>query len=585
MGKTSTKQKIAATELNAIIRKCAIINAMQYGKAVSSAVMGPVVQMAKENNLPITDIKKDVDLMVKNINKMTKTDLEGAYAPFKTEVEQKKLKKAKETALPNMILEGVTKGNFIGRIPPEPSGYLHVGHAKQAILNAEFAKIYAGQVNLFIDDTNPDKEKQEYVDSIIRDIKWLGINYTKIYYASDNVEVVYAYARKLIEKGKAYVCMCEQAEIKERRVSGADCKHKGQSISENNVLFEDMVNKKFKEGKAILRYKGDMNSQNAVMRDPVLVRIIEAPHYRQGNKYRAWPLYDLSTPILDSLNGVTDIIRSKEFAMREELGQTLLNELGLRVPRMHQEARLNIRGNVTQKRVITKLVTDKVIDGWDDPRLMTLMALKRRGVRPNAIWAFVLKFGMSRNDGTVGLEMLMAENKKIIEPMAKHLFFVKDPRPLEIVNLTQKIVKLKLNPNSDKDHREYTVGSKLYISEDDAVKLKVGSIVRLKDLVDVKILNVSEQGLVGETIDQEIDKKDNIIQWVSSENMQKCKMLVPNTLVNNKGEVLPNSLTIWVGFVESYVNNLKEHEIIQFERVGYVILDKKDSLQFIFISK
>jgi len=586
MSKSTINLKSNNSEMSNIIRKYAIINASHYGKAVSGTVLGAVVLMAKEKSIPLVTLKANVELIVKEVNKLNEQELKLAFAPFEDEVEQKKQKKAKETALPPMILKGVKPGEFIGRIPPEPSGYLHIGHAKQAILNAEFAKIYDGKVNLFIDDTNPAKEKQEYVDAIIRDIKWLGINCDKIYYASDNVEMIYGYAKKLIEKEKAYVCMCSQEDMKEKRMNGVGCRHRSQQINENIKLFEDMLNKKFNEGEAIVRYKGNMGAQNMVMRDPVIIRIIQTPHYRQGNKYVAWPLYDLSTPILDSINGITDIIRSKEFAMREELGKTLLGELGLRIPRMHQEARLNIKGNITQKRVITKLVTDKVIAGWDDPRLMTLMSLKRRGLQPKAIWDFVLKFGMSKNDGTVGLEMLMAENTPIIETIGKHLFFVKDPIPLEITNLFPIQVKLKLNPSSEKDFRKYTVSKKVYLSGDDVAKLKIGENVRLKEFADVKILTISKEGLTGEMLTQKVDlKQSSIIQWISADNFVECKIIVPNTLIDSTGEVCPNSLTTLTGYSEDYIKNLDEREVIQFERVGYVTLDKKEPLECIFITK
>jgi len=586
MSNSAIPTKSNNPEMDKIIRKYAIINASHYGKAAAETVLGSVVLMAKEKNIPMDTLKTDIELIVKEVNKLTEQELKLAFDPFKDEVEQNKQKKAKETSLPNMVLEGVKYGGFVGRIPPEPSGYLHIGHAKQAILNAEFAKVYGGKVNLFIDDTNPEKEKQEYVDAIIRDVKWLGIKCDKIYYASDNVETIYGYAKQLIAKGKAYVCMCSQEAMKEKRMNGVECAHRSQPINENTRLFEEMLNKKFNEGEAIVRYKGDMSAQNMVMRDPVIIRIIQTPHYRQGSKYVVWPLYDLSTPILDSLNGVTDIIRSKEFAMREELGKTLLGELGLKIPRMHQEARLNIKGNITQKRVITKLVTDKVIAGWDDPRLMTLMALKRRGLQPKAIWDFVLRFGMSKNDGTVGIEMLMAENKPIIEAIGKHLFFVNDPIPLEITNLSSTRVKLKLIPTSDKDYREYTVEKKVYLSREDVAKLKVGDSVRLKELVDVKIVTINKQGLTGEMLTQKVDsKQSSIIQWVSADNFVECKILVPNTLIDSAGEVCPNSLTSLTGYSEDYIKNLDEREVIQFERIGYVTLDKKEPLECIFITK
>lgn len=328
-----------------------------------------------------------------------------------------------------------------------------------------------------------------------------------------------------------------------------------------------MLNGKIEENEATVRFKGDMRAQNTIMRDPVMLRIIETPHYRVGTKYRVWPVYDFNTPIVDSIQGITDIIRSKEYELHDELGDELLKILGLRVPRMHLEARLNIKGNITQKRDIRKLIDEGKISGWDDPRLMTIMALRRRGIMPAAIWNFVLRLGMTKTDSTVPLEMLLAENKKVIDPIAKHLFFVSNPVEIEMPEMAGT-VKLRLHPTADFGFREYKVGKTFYIAKADAKPAK-GTRLRLKDLGKAK----------------ELGENEKVVQWVSQGNYVECTVLIPGPILDDKENFNPDSMETASGYVESYAKNLEEHEIVQFERFGYCILDDKKKMRFIFISK
>lgn len=572
-----------SSEVTGDIRKYALKNAVEYGKAHEGSVLNKIISLYPEHKPDIKALAKEVAKIIGEVNSLDKEMLQAEYAKYAQEFEDERRIKEEMTAKPKFVLEGVAEGDFIGRASPEPSGYAHMGHVKQVLLNEAFAKAYNGKLYLFFDDTNPEKAKQEYVDAIRRDFEWLGVKFDREYYASDNIEKIYAYARQLIGSARAYVCQCSRDEMKQYRMEGTGCRHREQDAERNISLFEDMVAGRMDEGTAIVRLKGDMSAQNAVMRDPALLRIVKTPHYRQGTKYFVWPLYDFNTPILDSVNGVTDIIRDKNYEPRDELVREILGALGLRIPRMHLEGRLNIKGNVVQKRVIRKLISDGLIKSWDDPRLMTVMALRRRGVQVQALRDFVLRFGMSKTESEVGIDMLLAENKKIIDPLAKHLFFVENPAKVAVNGAAASKVRLRIHPSNDFGFREYQVNDTFYISGADAMAMSVGDTVRLKDLMAIKIVGKA----AGEIAAQKAAGTDTgkIVQWVCEGNYSRCSVAIPGDIIDDKDNFLPNSLKVVNGYVESYATMLNEHDIVQFERFGYCILDKKATLEFIFISK
>lgn len=565
------------------IRKLALKNAYDYGKADFGSVLSKAIAKFPSLKPEMQQLREEVKNTVDTVNLFDRAGLEAAYAQFRDEFKKADEEKAKETSKPKMVLEGAVAGQVVTRLSPEPSGYMHIGHVKQALLSMEFARIYSGKLYRYFDDTNPEKCRQEYVDAMKRDHDWLGIRADKEYYASDYIEQIYLYARQLVEAGKAYGCMCERETVKKKRFAGEECEHRQQSAKANEDIFNKMLSGSYGPGEAIIRFKGDMKSANTVMRDPAMLRIETAPHYRQGTKYRVWPLYDFNTPIIDSMNGITDIIRSKEYELRDELSATILKSLGMRVPRMHLEARLNVKGNTTHKREIRKMIEDKVIESWDDPRLMTIMALRRRGLVPEAIKEFVLRFGMSKTDGTVPLDMLLAENRKIIDRTAKHLFMVTNPVRVTVADFGPIAVKMPLHPVQQYGDREYQVGGSIFIDGKDADEIAQGEAVRLKELADVRVIDKGDAEIFA-------DKhpplpKSKVIQWVPSEGCVKCTVTVPHDLLDDSGNLNPGSLEVMHGLAEGYVSRLGEHETVQFERFGYCILDDKEKMSFIFISK
>jgi glutamyl-tRNA synthetase len=560
------------------IRKYAIKNAIDYGKAQPANVIGKAIRSVPKEQIP--ELKSEVEKIVNEVNSLSKTQLEKEYKTYEKEFDAQYEKKVEETSKPRMILEGATKGDFATRFAPEPSGYMHIGHASAAFLAQEFSKIYDGKLLLYFDDTNPEKETQEFVDSCKNDLQWLGIKFDREYYASDNMQSIYDCARKLLKSGKAYACECSLEEIKKDRFEGKECKHRNSKSEENLKKFELMLQNKYDDGKIIIRIKGDMKSQNTALRDPTIMRIKKQSHYRQGTKYVVWPTYDFNTPINDSMNGVTDAIRTKEYVLRGPLYDMVLDYLGMRKPRVHLHARIQIKGQPRSKRWIRKLISEGYVKGYDDPRLVTIVALRRRGIQPEAIREFVLGFGMSNADTVVDIAPLLFHNRKIIEKKAKHLYYV--PAPVDIELDLEKPFKtsIKLHPSENLGTRDYTVTKKIYISGEDAADIKDKEVISLKDLFNLKIKK--DDPLTGKVVSTKSEKR---LQWVSDGNFIKCNILVPGEIVDEEGNFKKDSLRVNEGYIESYATNLKEKEIVQLERFGFCILDDKKKAQFILISK
>jgi glutamyl-tRNA synthetase len=376
--------------------------------------------------------------------------------------------------------------------------------------------------------------------------------------------------------------LCEQDEIKENRSRMKECAHRKQSTQKNSELWREMLAGKFDEGEAILRYKGDMGSDNTVMRDPTLFRIIKDDHYRQKNKYVVWPSYDFEAPILDSIEGVTHAMRSKEYELREAIYYTILNDLQLRKPILIHFARLSIKNAPISKRLLAPLVLEKKVLGWDDPRLPTLSGLRRRGILPEAIRNFVLRFGIGKTESEPGWEILLSENRKLLDPSAKRFFFVKNPVLLEVENSRPKTVLLKEHPNLEKRTRVFNIAGQFYIQEDDAKNIKIGEKVRLKDLFNIEIVEKSKEKIKAKIVDTE-EMPQLKIQWLPKNEVIPCRVLVPGDLLTDDGKYNKNSLRVDEGFCEKNAEMLDVGAIVQFERYGFCRLDRKGKeMEFIY---
>ncbi len=569
------------------VYKYAIKNAYEYGKARAESVLNKILSVIPEARSEIDEIKKVVEEAVEKVNEMDSDWVKKEYESYEAEFSVEKAKKD-EDSKPKFVLEGATVGDFATRFPPEPNGYLHIGHAKAAFLEQRFSEIYKGKLNLYFDDTNPDKEKQEYVDAIKSDLEWLGIRFDSEYYASDSIPKVYDYAKKLILAGNAYACTCARETVKENRYQGIECMHRDADVSTNAQKFDEMLEGKYDENEITIRFKGDMKAENTTLRDPSILRVKRALHYRQGDKYLIWPTYLFNTPIMDSLHGITDVIRDKNYELSHAIYYKILEATGLRAPRMHLEARLYIKGNITSKRTVQKLISDGDLLGYDDPRLVTLIALRKRGIQPGAIKEFVLRFGMSKVNSVVDTSALLAENKKLIDGNAKRLSYVDNPVEITIDNVDaigKKSIDVPLHPsNKGLGIKSISLSDKIYVQAEDYKLLSSAGGLILKGFATIKLASGGEPQHV--VADSSIDKRYQAIQWVVARDAIKVRVLIPLQPLRDDGEFDRDSLKTSQGYAEAYINALKDGEIIQFERFGFCSKHSdSDGIYFTFISK
>ncbi len=565
-------------EIKAAVRKYAVKNALDYGKADEKAVMNKVISKLGVPRGEIGELAALSKEIVERVNNADRSALEREFEDYRKDFEEEGVEKAKRSAQAHMELGGAVTGNFATRFSPEPGGYMHIGHAKISLMESEFAKMYDGKLFLYFDDTNPEKERQEFVDAIKRDAEWLGLEFSGEYYASDNIEKLYAYAESMINGGNAYVDLCSLEAMKRGRANGAGCMHKSQDAARNMELWKDMLGGRINEDGGVLRLNFKMDCANTALRDPTLFRIKEHAHYRQGDRYRVWPTYDFNTPIIDSIKGITDAIRSKEYELRDESYYMMLDLLGLRKPRVHSIARLEIKNNITSKRKLTSLIEDGLVSGYDDPRLVTIAGLRRRGITKEAIRKFVLRFGTSLAESEVGMDMLLSENRKIIDKDAVHLFMVEDPVLVKINGAGRRKVRIGLSPYGNIGYREYDVGNEIYIARADSEGLHAGDVVRLKDLDIVRITAAGSTGIEC-TISEETPAKT--LHWVDAGNNVECRIWHISDLLLN-GEFNKGSIRETRGHAEPYVRQMRLNQITQFERVGFFKLD--DLKDFLFIA-
>jgi glutamyl-tRNA synthetase len=555
--------------LTEIIRKHALKNRKQYGSTNPKSIIGKVIADFPEAKADMGKTMKEAAGICEEVNALNDAALEAELSKYTFE-EKKQDEKGLE--LPN-----AQEGRVVTRFPPEPSGYPHVGHAKAIFLNREAANAYKGKMLLRFDDTNPEKEKPEYVDAIKDGFAWLGVKWDgKETYTSDYMEELYGYAKKMIEAGKAYVCDCSSEKVKKGRETGVACPCRGLSPADNVERWAGMLGSKYGAGEAILRYKLDLNSENTAMRDPTLFRIMLFAHYRQGERYRAWPSYDFAAPIMDSVEGVTHAMRTKEYELRNPLYFAVLEDLGLRKPELIEYARLAIKNAPISKRYITPLVKEGKVGGWDDPRLPTLRGLRRRGILPKAIRNFVLSFGISKVESEPGWEKLLNENRKLLDKNADHYFFVPNPLKLVVKGAGPKEVELKLHPQKE-GVRKYRVGETFFVPKAELEGMEEGEIFRLKDLYNVEITKKGEGEVHAKYAGEELTKGKKL-QWVSEPN--ECEVLKVGDLLEG-GKYNPESLVSEKGYCEKAVLELEKGTLIQFERYGFCRLDSLEPLRLI----
>lgn len=564
-----------AKTLEEVIRKWTLKNASDYKLAIPAKIIGRVVGEWPDSKADMKGTMKLINEEAKRVNALSSEGVQKELAEFA--FEEKKEEK-KEIELP-----GAVQGSVVTRFPPEPSGYPHIGHAKAAWLDYEAARHYGGKMLLRFDDTNPEKEKQEFADAIKEGLLWLGIDWADETYTSDRMEELYTYCDELFVKYAAYVCTCSAEEVKKSRERKQSCDCSAREPQENMALFRKMRDGKIEEGGAIVRFRGDMHSDNSVMRDPTMFRVIKAPHYRQGEKHRCWPSYDFEAPIIDSLEGITHAMRSKEYELRNELYFAILKKLELRAPRLIEFSRLEIKNAPISKRLIAPLVNEGKVEGYNDPRLPTLAGLKRRGILPEAIKEFVLGFGLSKVESEPGWGKLLSLNRKLLDERAMRRYFVRSPAKLTVTGAPPKEAVLKNHPGkADMGERKLSAGSSFFIAGPDAEALQVGELFRLKELYNLTVTEKSADGIAAKyEADEGIAAKK--IQWVPVESAAQCRVKVPHDLLDEKGDYSPNSMTEDAGFCEPSCRELPDGAVVQFERYGYARLDRKEDNGLVFI--
>ena len=504
------------------------------------------------------------------------------------------------------------------RFPPEPNGYLHIGHAKSILLNYGIAKEYNGTFNLRFDDTNPVKEKTEFVDSIRKDVEWLGADFeNRMFFASDYFPIMYEKAVFLIKKGKAFVDDLTAEEIREYRgdynTPGKESPCRNRSIEENLRLFTEMKEGKYQDGEKTLRAKIDMASPNINMRDPVIYRVARMTHHNTGDKWCIYPMYDFAHPIEDAIEGITHSLCTLEFEDHRPLYDWVVRECEYKnPPRQIEFAKLYLTNVVTGKRYIKKLVEDGIVDGWDDPRLVSIAALRRRGYTPEAIRNFVKLAGVSKADSSIESAMLEYCIREDLKLKKSRIMAVLDPIKLIIDNYPEGQSELCTMPNNlenpELGEREIEFGRELYIEREDFMevppkkyfRLFPGNEVRLMGAYFVTCTSVEkdENGeiiAVHATYDPETKsgsgfnarKVKGTIHWVNAKTALNVEMrLYENIVDEEKGKLdengnlnlNPNSLTILKNcYVESCLKDAKAYDSFQFVRNGFFCVDAKDS--------
>ncbi len=558
-------------DINKKILKYALQNAVKFnGKANPGAIIGKLLKDDDGLKTRIKELSKNIQKTVKDVNKLSVDEQKKKLKEIAHEKLEKKKKEKKE--LPE--LKNAVMGKVVTRIPPEPSKYNHIGHALSFLLNYLYAKKYKGKSVLRFEDTNPTASKQEYVDAMKKDVlEYLNIKPDRIVFVSDDMPRFYTLAEDLIKRSKAYVCFCDREKMQDLRHKGLPCECRNNSAEKNFEEWKNMLNRKYKEGKCVLRLKIDLKSDNHVMRDPVIFRIIYAEHYRQKNKYCVWPLYDFENAVEEEFCGITHILRSSEFGrMRIELQDYIKGLFGFKKQEIIQYGRFNVIGAITQGREIRQLIADKKVIGWDDPRLVTLRALKRRGIVPEMFYELALKVGLSKTPTNIDWTLISSINRKILDPITNRYFFIHDPKEIKIKNAPEMQINIKLHPeHKNRGTRNLKTNENFYILKKDFKELKQGKLYRLMHAFNFK---KQKNQFVFDSTELEKYKKQgkSIMHWLpKDEKLVNVEVLMPNAKIIK-------------GVAESSVKNIKINEVIQFERFGFCKLDsiEKDKLIFWF---
>ncbi|MCH2306205.1 MAG: glutamine--tRNA ligase/YqeY domain fusion protein [SAR202 cluster bacterium] len=522
------------------------------------------------------------------------------------------------------IIENEQKSNtstkqLVTRFPPEPNGYLHIGHAKSISINFELAKLYNGKCHLRFDDTNPLNENPDFIESIKKDIKWLGWNWGEnLFYASDYFETLFEYATKLTLDGKAYIDESSQEQIRQLRgtlnSTGTESPYRNRPIHENVELLNKMRNGDFEEGSMVLRAKIDMNSGNINLRDPILYRIIKTPHFKTGTKWNIYPTYDFAHGQSDSIEKITHSICTMEFEDHRPLYDWLIENIHIHHPQQIEFARLNISYTVLSKRKLSELVEKNYVQGWDDPRMPTISGLRKRGYTPESIKNFCNKIGVAKRQNTVEIQLLEHCIREDLNKNCKRVMGIIDPVKVVITNYpenqSEKLEAINNPEQEEMGSRQIEFSREIYIESNDFMedppkkyfRLSPGKEVRLRYGYIIKCTKVIRDEVSNKILQIECEYDPNTkggyapdgrkikgtIHWVSSSNSFETKVNLFNNLFSVekpdeydsiKEVINPNSMeTFYNSRIENHLLEAMPGDKFQFERLGYFCVDKIDSI-------
>ncbi len=544
-----------------IVMKFVILNAAKYGKPNEKAVMGKIMAEMPELRSKAKEVLEIVKECVEEFESLSEEERRKLIEKYSAE---SKPKEEKKKGLPP--LEGAEKGKVVMRFAPNPNGPPTLGSARGIVVNDEYCKIYEGKFILRFDDTDPRTKRPmiEAYDWYLEDCEWLGAKPDEVIYASKRIPIYYEYCEKLLEMEKAYPCFCSKEEFKKFRDAGVECPHRNTSAEEALEIWEKMLNGEVGEGEVVIRIKTDMKHRDPAIRDWVAFRIIYEDHPLVGDEFCVWPTLDFESAIEDHLLGITHIIRGKDLRDSELRQRFIYSYFGWEYPLTKHWGKVSIHefGKLSTSELKKEIEAGKY-DGWDDPRLPTIRALRRRGFRPEAIRNFILSLGVGENDVSVSVKNLYAENRKLIDPIANRYFFVWDPVEIRIEGLEEEVeVRVPLNPTKG-GYRKLIGSNRVYICGDDFERLKEGDLIRLKDFCNVRLVDKEKGTFEFEGFELKgVKKGRNIIHWLPKDGVVECVVL---------GEER------WKGFAER--NALKDiGNVVQFERFAFCRLESFDEI-------
>lgn len=566
--------ELEEAELRELILKFALINAVKHeGKALKGPVVGRVLAEKPELRAKAKQITKIIEEIVEEVNNLPQAVQKGlveekwpdALLKEKSEEEMKKL-----PPLPS----AEEYKNIVTRFSPNPDCVLHLGSARAIILCHEYARIYKGKFILRFEDTDPKLKRPvlDFYDRIREDLAWLQCKPDEEYIQSDRILIYYYYAEKLLTEGNAYICTCKPELFRKKILAQHPCPCRGLPPEEQMERWQRMLEGVYKEGEAVVRVKTDLTHPNPAVRDWPALRVIDAekyPHPRVGSKYNVWPLYNFACGLDDYLMGVTHIIRGKEHLTNMVRQQYMYKHLGWKYPEAIHYGRLKIKGAFLSKSKIVQGLREGLYKDWDDPRLATFAALRKRGITPEAVRRLIIDVGPKTSDVVLSWENLYAYNRKILDPKVDRYFFVHNPIQLHVRNVPREFkARLRLHPeHPDRGFREYTITPSedktalFWVSRMDVGVMAVGNVVRLMELFNIKIEKVEaynvEAHFISESYEDARKAEASLIHWVPIGADMPCEVILPDASTAE-------------GIAEKACKRLKPDDIIQFERFGFV---------------